>query len=92
MRKLSGSLGFLLVVLLSGCSAGNVPNIASPSTSGSASVQSARGVVHGGQQPVKSATVKVWEVGSTGYGSAPTPLYSTTTSAVDGTFSFPIAS
>ena len=91
MRKLSGSPGFFLVVLLSGCSTSNVPNITSPSTSGSAVVQSARGVVHGGQQPVKGATVKVWEVGTTGYGSAPTPLLTTTTSAVDGTFSFPIA-
>jgi hypothetical protein len=48
--------------------------------------------VHGGQAPIKSASIKLWEVGSTGYGSTPTLLYSTTTSAVDGTFGFPIAS
>ncbi|MGA1982267.1 MAG: hypothetical protein ABSG84_07325 [Acidobacteriaceae bacterium] len=55
-------------------------------------MQSPQGVVHGGQQAIKSAAINVWEVGNTGYGSAPTLLYSTTTSLVDGSFSFPIAS
>jgi hypothetical protein len=49
-------------------------------------------VVHGGQQAIKNASIQLWEVGTTGYGSTPTLLYSTSTSAVDGTFSFPIAS
>jgi sugar lactone lactonase YvrE len=52
---------------------------------------SPRGLVHGGQQPITGATIHVYEVGTTGYGSAPTLLYSTTTDS-NGNFSFPIAS
>ena len=91
MRKLCGPLGLILVVLVSGCSTGTVSDIAT-GTSGSLAVQSPRGVVHGGQQAIKSATIKLWEVGTTGYGSAPTLLYGPVTTASDGSFGFPIAS
>ena len=89
MRKLCGPLGLILVVLLSGCSTGTVSNIAT-GTSGSLAVQSPQGVVHGGQQAIAGASIQLWEVGTTGYGSAPTLLYST--SSGSGNFSFPIAS
>ena len=90
MRKLSASLGLFLVVLLTGCSTGTVSNLAT-GTSGSLAVQSPQGVVHGGQQAITGANIQLWEVGSTGYGSAPTLLYSTSTNG-SGNFSFPIAS
>src|ERR1039458_9544078 len=90
MRNLSASLGLFLVVLLTGCSTGTVANIAT-GTSGSLAVQSPQGVVHGGQQAITGANIQLWEVGSTGYGSAPTLLYSTSTNG-SGNFSFPIAS
>jgi hypothetical protein len=90
MRKLSASLGLFLVVLLTGCSTGTVSNLAT-GTSGSLAVQSLQGVVHGGQQAITSANVQLWEVGTTGYGSAPTLLYSTSTNG-SGNFNFPIAS
>jgi hypothetical protein len=90
MRKLSASLGLFLVVLLTGCSTGTVSNLAT-GTSGSLAVQSPQGVVHGGQQAITGANIQLWEVGTTGYGSAPTLLYTTSTNG-SGNFSFPIAS
>jgi hypothetical protein len=45
------------------------------------------GNVHGGQQPIKNATITVYAVGTTGYGSSTTALASTT-SDVNGNFSF----
>jgi protocatechuate 3,4-dioxygenase beta subunit len=40
-----------------------------PSLSGS-SPMTLRGTVHGGQQPVSLATIQLWQVGTTGDGSA----------------------
>ncbi len=94
MRTLSGSLGLFLAVFLFGCSSGTVPNVVSSlSGTGGAggAVQDARGAVHGGQQAITNAAVQLWEVGTTGYGSAPTLLYSTTSDG-SGNFNFPIAS
>jgi len=83
------TISFLLsgvVCVAAGCGSGAVNNVQVRST-----VASPRGVVHGGQQPIVGAVINVYEAGSTGYGSAPTLLYSTTTD-VNGNFSFPIAS
>jgi hypothetical protein len=44
-------------------------------------------MVHGGQQPVVGATIQLYSVGTTGDGSAATPLGSSTTTASDGSFS-----
>src|ERR1017187_4355935 len=82
MRKLSGSLGFLLVVLLSGCSAGNVSN---PTSTPAPAVRGLQGVVHGGQQALTGATLKLWAVASTGDGVAATSLATVTTGA-NGSF------
>ena len=49
-----------------------------------------RGAVHGGQQPITGAAIQVFEVGTAGYGSTPTLLYSTTTDRRQ--FQLPIAS
>lgn len=47
-----------------------------------------RGLVHGGQQPVSGAAIQLYAAGTTGYGSAATPLLSTPVlSGSDGSFS-----
>ena len=72
----------LPLVLLTGCALTTeaVPgaDVASPAIAGS---------VHGGQQPVASSTVKVWQVGTSGYGAGATVL-ATTTSSSTGVFAF----
>lgn len=48
-----------------------------------------KGVVHGGQNPITSATIQLWTVGAAGYGSAATKLGpALTTDPVAGTFSY----
>jgi len=70
-----------LCLSIVGCSAN------APSTSSIAGGQ-LRGSVHGGQQPVSGASVKLYAVGHTGYGSAATSLLtSVVTSGTDGSFS-----
>ncbi len=46
------------------------------------------GRVHGGQQPVVGATITLYAPGTTGYGSAPTAIVSTTTDG-NGNFTLP---
>ncbi|HEY4381373.1 MAG TPA: hypothetical protein VGN01_13565 [Acidobacteriaceae bacterium] len=45
------------------------------------------GKVHGGQQPITGASVQLWAVGSSGYGSAATKLGSSVSSDASGNFS-----
>jgi len=68
MKTMQAVLAATLVsLLLSGCA--QVVN--SPETaSGGAAVLALQGQVHGGQQPVSGATLKLYAAGSTGYGSA----------------------
>lgn len=75
-------------LLLSGCS--TAPVITTTQTN-SGQGATLKGKVYGGQQPIASATINLYEVGTTGYGSAPTLLYTTQTDS-NGNFSFPIAS
>jgi hypothetical protein len=44
------------------------------------------GKVHGGQNPVKTSTVQLYAAGTTGYGSAATPLGSSVTTDSNGSF------
>jgi len=71
-----------LTTLLSGCS-----NFAATDLTIATGNTTISGHLHGGNQPVGGATVKLYAVGTTGYGSAPT-LYATTTTASDGGGSF----
>jgi len=53
-----------------------------------------QGIVHGGQQAVTGATIQLYSVGTTGYGSAATPLLPTSgasvvTSDASGSFTLP---
>lgn len=56
---------------LAGC--GGVQGPASGGASQSPAVQAA-GMVHGGEAPITGATIQLWAVGNTGYGSAATAL------------------
>jgi PKD repeat protein len=47
----------------------------------------ASGTVFGGQQPIGGATVQLWQVGTTGYGTGATPLGSSATTLSNGSFS-----
>ena len=75
-------------LVLSGCSA-NFGDIATsgPETPAQAGV-SLTGNIHGGQNPISSATVQLYAAGTTGYGSAATPLFATPlTTDANGGFS-----
>jgi hypothetical protein len=68
-------------VLLSGCSMQSV-------TTAETHAAGISGAVHGGQQPISGATIQLWTVGTTGDGSAATPLIgSTVTTDANGNFS-----
>jgi trimeric autotransporter adhesin len=73
---------FLLTSLagFSGCSSGPA------STNGSLTTPAVRatGSVYGGQNPVSGAVIQLWAVGTSGYGSAATPLISATVTTSDG--------
>ena len=76
--------GSLLITLagLSGCGLGSgSSNMATPTSP----AVKATGLVHGGQQPVSGATIQLYAVGTTGFGSAATPLITTTVTTSDGT-------
>ncbi len=72
------SLACFVCVLLNGCSlSSNAP--ATPETG-----PAIQGTVHGGQQPITGATIQLYAVGTTGYGSTATPLISATLTTSDG--------
>lgn len=72
-------------LMLSGCGMGVAGSAASAGTGASAFHVS--GNVHGGQQPVVGATIQLYTVGTSGIGSASTPmLTSTVTTLADGSF------
>ena len=71
------------IVFLTGCDL----STAGPSASTFGSSATISGVVHGGQQPVYNANVRLYSAGTTGYGSAST-LLATTTSDINGNFQF----
>jgi hypothetical protein len=70
-----------LTMALAGCSA-------MTSIKPTAVVAGLQGMVHGGQQPVTGASVKLYAPGTTGYGSNGTLIASTTTDAL-GNFTIP---
>jgi hypothetical protein len=73
-------------VALTGCGAGS-PMTQTPAPPVAAGVT---GEMHGGQQPIANATLQLYAVGTTGYGSAATPLFSPAiTTTATGGFTFP---
>jgi sugar lactone lactonase YvrE len=74
-----------LAVVLTGCGMGTVIGGTAPGTV----VPGAKGVIHGGQNPVGNSVVSLMAVGTTGYGSAPVELSTTTSAPITGLFTLP---
>jgi hypothetical protein len=75
-----------LALVLTGCGTG----LAGSNAAGGGTtplVKGIRGVVHGGQNPVGFSTVQLYQVGTSGSGTAATPLGTSTTSDANGNFS-----
>lgn len=83
MRAMHGFLGLTVVAFLCGCGTGITPDSKNLVTV--PAVQGIHGLVRGGQQPVSDATIQLWSVGTTGYGSAGSSLLTTTVTTSDGT-------
>jgi hypothetical protein len=84
MKRTSLALTLVVSGVLTGCGAGT--------SSGPVSMEGAafKGHVMGGQQPISGATIQLYGAGSTGYGSAATPLVaSTIKTGSDGSFFIP---
>ncbi len=74
----------LPVGLLTGCA--NMVNTA-PESNAFSVPGTMTGVIHGGSQTISGATIKLYAVGTTGYGTGAT-LLATTTSGTSGSYSF----
>ena len=70
--------------LVTGCTASQFLSVADNSPALAAGMQ---GKVHGGQQPITGASVQLWAVGASGYGSAASKLGSSVASDSNGNFS-----
>ena len=70
--------------LVTGCTSSQFLSVADNSPILAAAM---RGKVHGGQQPITGASVQLWAVGASGYGSAATKLGSSVASDSNGNFS-----
>ena len=80
------ALSLLASILVTGCAFNGSSTETKPvSANPASSVLSGR--VHGGQQPVSGATVQLWQVGTSGYGTGATALGSAATTLSDGSFS-----
>jgi len=87
MRRLSNAYlsiaATAAVLALSGCGVAPAPIEKPP-------VAQAQGEIHGGQQPIAGATIQLYAVGTSGYGSAATPLFSPALiTSASGSFTFP---
>jgi len=74
------------MILAAGCGANSTVGRTAV-TNNQATGGTIHGIVHGGRQPIAGATVTIWEVGNSGYGSSGGSL-ATTTTLSDGTFNF----
>lgn len=74
-----GAGAAIALSLLSGCSQG-ASNVAAHSQV----VTGLQGKAYGGQQPIAGAAIQLWGVGTSGYGSAATPLLTATVTTSDG--------
>jgi sugar lactone lactonase YvrE len=74
-----------LAIVMSGCGVGTVESGTPPGTL----VGGMQGVIHGGQNPVGLSVVSLMAVGTSGYGTTPTALSTTTSAPVTGLFTLP---
>jgi hypothetical protein len=78
------AMAALVIALpLTGCGIGGS---AAPSGPVNVTGLAVNGKVHGGQNPVKTSTVQLYAAGTTGYGSAATPLGASVTTDSNGNF------
>jgi hypothetical protein len=89
----AGAIALFAMTVLSGCGSSMLaPAISSTSTASTPVTVAAKGLqgtVMGGQQPVAGVTLQLYQAGTTGYGSAATPLGVTTTTNAGGNFNLP---
>jgi len=78
----------LMSPLVSGCGSLSSSSLSGVSTEGVVPAGTLTGHVHGGNQPITGATINLYAVGTSGYGSAGTLLATTTSSATDGDAGF----
>jgi hypothetical protein len=85
MTRLASLLALSPILLLAGCGMGNT---AAPIT---VPANSVTGVFMGGQQPVAGVSLQLYAVGTSGYGSAATPLFTpgSVLTTADGNFRLP---
>lgn len=74
-----------VAIVVSGCGIGAVESGPGQGTL----VDGVKGVIHGGQNPVGNSAVSLMAVGTTGYGSEPTVLSTTTSAPITGLFTLP---
>jgi hypothetical protein len=86
LRGLIGAGALIAATVLSGCGAGVYSDAGKPVTVMGTAVQ---GIVMGGQQPVAGVTVQLYQAGTTGYGSASTPLGPSVQTTSNGNFNLP---
>jgi len=84
LRQTASALLATGIVFLCGC---NIATTAGPAENTFSSPATISGIVHGGQQPVYNANVRLYSTGTSGYGTGST-LLATTTSDVNGNFQF----
>ena len=92
MHSLTRFAAMLAVVSLTGCAfEGSKPNVA-PNVPANVPVEGSAGIhgaVFGGNQPITGASLQLYAVGTSGYGSASTALFTAPlTTQPDGSFSF----
>jgi streptogramin lyase len=88
-RQVTGLIAtaaLLAATLLTGCGGAVYPSAAKPVAIAATSVQ---GIVMGGQQPVAGVMVQLYQAGTTGYGSAATPLGPAVYTTANGNFDLP---
>ncbi len=85
LAPLSAAVLTAVTLAFTGC-ANNFNTVAGPGPLAMGTIQ---GRTYGGQQPVAGATIQLYQVGTTGYGTGATPLITgaAVTTAADGTFS-----
>jgi len=88
---LSAVAATLAATLLTGCGLNNGTSSATVTGVAPAGTAQAKGVVHGGQQPVSGAAIQIYTVGTSGTASASTALITSTTVTTNssGAFSIP---
>ena len=86
LRSLVFACAGLIALGIAGCGTGVSPEASVPAK---LTVSPSRGVVMGGQQPVGGVTLQLYQAGTTGYGSAATPLGPTAQTTAGGNFNLP---